>query len=302
VLDFCPGVNAIVGDPDSGKTNILRAIRWALTNRPLGFRLHSNFAKEETTRVEIDFDDGSLSLEKSKSKTTYVVGSQKYTALKSDVPVEVADLARIGEVNLQQQLDSPFMIGLSPAEAAKTVSRIVQLESADRLIAKLTSKANRAGGELKDIEEQIAEKEKALAEVPDLSDLERGLSVLERIASDIGTVEKETASLSEIVDLLSAEGHVNLARAEIDSAMIHLDAISDLNHELGLTTKSCEMLGDDTHSLAEAEKELNSAKRKLAGDVDDFESFLKTVKSCPFCDHCKTEVRKHSLDELLREF
>ncbi|WP_035425703.1 AAA family ATPase, partial [Halalkalibacterium ligniniphilum] len=35
-IDFSTGLNVIVGQSDSGKTSILRAIRWVLYNQPRG--------------------------------------------------------------------------------------------------------------------------------------------------------------------------------------------------------------------------------------------------------------------------
>jgi len=36
LLEFDPGVNVIVGSSDSGKTAVIRALRWLVWNRPSG--------------------------------------------------------------------------------------------------------------------------------------------------------------------------------------------------------------------------------------------------------------------------
>ena len=45
-LEFAKGINALIGLPDSGKTNIIRFINWVLKNRPLGFKFHSDFTED----------------------------------------------------------------------------------------------------------------------------------------------------------------------------------------------------------------------------------------------------------------
>jgi len=42
-LEFDPGVNVIVGSTDSGKTAIIRALRWLIWNRPNGDSFRSTW-------------------------------------------------------------------------------------------------------------------------------------------------------------------------------------------------------------------------------------------------------------------
>ena len=43
-LDLVPGVNVIVGASDSGKSAIIRALRWLIWNRPVGDAFISHWA------------------------------------------------------------------------------------------------------------------------------------------------------------------------------------------------------------------------------------------------------------------
>ena len=50
-LDFCEGVNVIVGPSDSGKSAILRALRWIVKNRPQGDVLRSHWGGETEASI-----------------------------------------------------------------------------------------------------------------------------------------------------------------------------------------------------------------------------------------------------------
>ena len=56
VVRFDPHVTTIVGQTDSGKTSILRALLWLLTNSPAGME----FIHYGSKRVEVDLRDGFL--------------------------------------------------------------------------------------------------------------------------------------------------------------------------------------------------------------------------------------------------
>ena len=57
-LEFSEGVNCILGGSDNGKTAIIRAINWIMTNRPLGESFRSNWGGK--TEVELFTDDASI--------------------------------------------------------------------------------------------------------------------------------------------------------------------------------------------------------------------------------------------------
>ena len=56
LIKFDPGVNVIVGSTDSGKSAIIRALRWLVWNRPIGDKMRSNWGGE--TEVIIDDELG----------------------------------------------------------------------------------------------------------------------------------------------------------------------------------------------------------------------------------------------------
>ena len=57
-LEFDRGLNVILGNSDSGKTAILRAIKWALYNEPQGD--YFIMQGQNQVLVEIEFSNGAI--------------------------------------------------------------------------------------------------------------------------------------------------------------------------------------------------------------------------------------------------
>jgi hypothetical protein len=62
---------------------------------------------------------------------------------------------RISELNVQKQLDEPFLVTSSAGEVAKTINRITRLEMVDNWVSDLTSKINSINREKERLEAEI---------------------------------------------------------------------------------------------------------------------------------------------------
>ena len=131
-FSFTKGVNAIVGPSDSGKTAILRALRWLIWNRPLGDAFRSDWGGD--TEVAVTVDGQLITRYKHDNKHGYKIGKTDLKAIGTDVPEEVSTILNIDEINLQQQFDKPFLLADSPGEVAQHFNKVAHLENMDRAI------------------------------------------------------------------------------------------------------------------------------------------------------------------------
>lgn len=176
-LKFCNGVNAIVGNSDSGKTAIIRALNWVLNNRPSGDSFRSNWGGE--TIVDVIFDDCTISRIKG-DENKYFMHGQDFKALNGNVPDEIREAINMSEVNVQYQLDSPFMLSASSGEVAKTLNKIANLTSIDNAISNIKKKVTSTNREIEDIERQIKELEESEKGFDYLTGFEKLVVMLEK--------------------------------------------------------------------------------------------------------------------------
>ena len=64
VLNFDAGVKVIIGRSDSGKSAIIRAIRWLVENKPNG----NSFINYDESKASVEIDIGDTILKRGKDK------------------------------------------------------------------------------------------------------------------------------------------------------------------------------------------------------------------------------------------
>ena len=130
-LAFGPGVNILVGDTDSGKSAIIRALGWVLTNKPRG-QAYRTYDSDKTT-VSVLFADGNK-VERfvSNQENGYRINEETpLLAIGTGVPEEVERVLNFQPLNLQKQLDSPFLIANTPGDVANHFNKVSNLELID---------------------------------------------------------------------------------------------------------------------------------------------------------------------------
>jgi DNA repair exonuclease SbcCD ATPase subunit len=293
-LILSEGVNCIVGLPDSGKTNIIRAINWVLTNRPLGFRFHSNFTKDPTS-VEIEFDDKQIiGLVKSKTKSAYFYNDVPLEAVGSDVPDTVANIANIAEHNLQTQMDKPFLICETGGEVAKIFNRISNMEKPDKVIAALTTEINSLNKQSRMLlleQTELQDQLDALVNIPKMKNdikkieavnktLEKSIEDVRYLQNQINEIQAVQRTIEEMVDTAKAKQELQ----KIETKNNEIKSID--NTELSTLIKNIE----------ESEDVMNRQYNNHNEARKEYQEFLKTIKICPYCNKCKTPIDNHDLN------
>ena len=213
-LQFHKGVNVIVGGSDSGKSAILRALRWLIWNRPMGEAFRSTWGGE--TSVRADFaEDFYITRNKGEGKNAYYYISptddKAFKALKNEVPEEIQNLINIDRTNFQQQLDSPFLIGNTPGEVSAYFNKIAHLDQIDTSLKSIQSEIRKFAVTTATDQERLDTLNKELQAYEYLTKFEVDLDQLE---ADIKTRNGLAASKTAITGVVrELQG--------IDNAMVY---------------------------------------------------------------------------------
>ena len=147
VLELSPGLNIIVGPTDSGKTAILRGLRWLVLGEPSGDSFVNKAVGKALVRVSTDKQEFITKLREGK-KTTYILGGTIYE--KAEIPPEIAavtgitatDFADFSTVlNFAYQLDAPFLLSEPASAGAKVLGKISGTEKVDGALKAATKEA-----------------------------------------------------------------------------------------------------------------------------------------------------------------
>jgi DNA repair exonuclease SbcCD ATPase subunit len=157
-VEFKAGVNAIVGESDSGKSSIFRAIRLVVDNKPSG----SAFIRRgtENATVGLTFTGVDRSVHEATrikgKKNVYQLDGKDLTGFGQEVPVLVTEqLAINSKLSIQRQDDPYFLLGLTGSERAKLVDSFCNIELAGKAVAIAKREALRRQREIATIDEQI---------------------------------------------------------------------------------------------------------------------------------------------------
>lgn len=178
-LKFHPGLNVVIGQSDTGKSSIIRALRWSVWNRPTGESFRSYWGGP--TKVIISVDDTTITRLRSNSKNQYLLNTTELNAVGTDVPDEIYTALDINKVNLQQQLDRPFLLDDSPGEVASHFNQVAHLDVINSSMKNVQSWLRQLEQNIQSEEQRLQNLKENLTAYDYLDDLEGQITALEQI-------------------------------------------------------------------------------------------------------------------------
>ncbi|OYD09521.1 AAA family ATPase [Paludifilum halophilum] len=184
-VDFSRGFNVFVGPSDSGKSSILRALRWVLYNQPRG----SEFIRsgKNRCRVMLTLSDGTeITRERSASVNRYTLkdseGKEKvFEGFGKDVPREVLEAHRMHPLKLDHdwnmpaqfgtQLEGPFLLSETGGVRAKSIGRVSGAHIIDIALRETARDRQALSSQVKHLKEEQTRLEEALKPYENLPEL-----------------------------------------------------------------------------------------------------------------------------------
>ena len=320
VLDFDKGVNVITGESDNGKSAILRAMRWVIENYPSGTnainsRWNTDF--KEPMSVKIYTDKGWIERVRDKTRNGYIIsddnGERKLMAIGQSVPPDVTAFFGITDVNLQWQLDPPYLLSKTPGEASKYLNQIVHLDSIDITLAAADSDKRSLSSEQKVVERDI---EKLKEEVEAGEWIDEAQNVYDRCAKldeivqvknkEIMTLDNSIDNYNEWSKNITDTSEINKIISQIESVEIpdysmldnSISVYQDCQNKIVDTSQINEVIAQiesvEIPDYSDLEKSIELYKTeedvilKCNNDIKELKEKLPNV--CPLCGAPITEV------------
>lgn len=257
VFRLSPGLTVITGPSDSGKTALIRSIRWVAFGEPQGeaFMLtikdpNTDIAvkQAEITEVKITLEDAVvITKTRRKGKTTYTHSSYPEPWEKAEVPKEIKEALGLTKnsygdnfetaLNFAFQLEAPFIISETASIGAKVLGVIAGTEVIDKAISSISKSTFKLREDKRAADKQIGELNVELLEYLEVDDLKARVENCENFISGTEVNFNRLHILSEKIQ------HYSLA----------IDTITSLNQELDkLSNVPClmnDLMGVDSCSL-----------------------------------------------------
>jgi exonuclease SbcC len=227
---FDKGFNCIIGSTNSGKSSIIRALKFLLFNDwDSGYISHG----ESKSKVALLLDDeNSVVRIKGKTDNKFTLNQQVYENFGTTIPKEIVDALNIRNIevdgkpvnlNLTSQIDSLFFLTCSPSTRAKLIDSLSGVDIVDIIISDLNKDCKRIDTEKKFKNDQLIQ---YIEDIKQFDDLDRKIEVLSSVEKLIADLYKYEEELEYMVDL---NGRINTCKTMNDILISEYQNISKLD-------------------------------------------------------------------------
>lgn len=242
-------LTVIVGPSDSGKTAIIRALKWLLYNRPQG----SDFIRVGASMVKVTMETGAGKAIRQRSSggiNRYIIPVQgadpvNLEGFGGDVPLEIQEITGVRQttigdmslsLNLAEQLDGPFLgsKSISDPVRARVLGKLAGTEEVDHANKQLGTDLYRRNQEKKSAEEDVkrlTEQMEQFENLPRLQELAEQLGQM--IEAARRGIEKTQRLKALYSDMLARQSQADHWRAAVDR-------LWPVNTAAGLWAVACE--------------------------------------------------------------
>ena len=196
-VEFVAGTNVIIGESDTGKSAIFRAINWVVTNRPLGDSFRSEWGGD--TRVALYTSEGHVVERiRTASRNEYIIDGQALKAFGTDPPTEVIEILQIDSFNIQEQFEPPFLLFSTPGEVARMLNKAASIDDIDKAISGLKSSLNRVNVDITHNEKQLKTFTEEIEEYENLPEIETRVEKVEGLEEQRESAGGQKADLQRL--------------------------------------------------------------------------------------------------------
>lgn len=287
VFTLKQGLNVIVGPSDSGKSAVIRALKWVLYNEPAGdFFIREG---EKECSVTVEFNDGTtLKRYRSKSRNGYLLlnsddEEMRFEGIGSGVPKEIVDATGISKIildqdsssaiNLGEQLEGPFLLSEKPSTRANAIGRLVGVNLLDDALREVLKDLRNINLRKKETEEAIISLDEELKSYDYLDELKNKSLIssdLIKKAENLLEVKARLELLSKSLNDLTID---KKRQEETLDKLKNIENTKQIAEDINNKIFKYEVLKGKSINITELQKEKNSLIKAsyLLEQIDDIQ-------------------------------
>lgn len=277
-LHLAQGVNVIAGTSDVGKSAILKAVLWVMTNRPQGLDFRSwDCGKGDVSEVSLTMDGGKVIKRcRSEALNEYWLDAKKFVAMKGEVPSDICRFLDMCPVNIQTQFQPHFLLANSSSEASKILNDACDLSVIDKIIKTTNNMAGQAKADAQAIARQVGDLNERLAGLQWVDDAQERLIAIE---AEVGRISDRQKSAQRLCKCLDELEQLSLRAASEQAHILRykdLSLVADELEQANALQKQQEKLSGLLFSLQQMQQEEDRIVLRPQQDIDKAEQELTT--------------------------
>lgn len=228
------GFSCLVGPTNSGKSSIVRALRWVFFDslKGKGF-IHKG---KKSAQVDVEFDGVSIQRMKGSKENSYTVNGKTFSSIGTGAPTEVVSATGISsivvdkdtsfELNVSSQMKYPFLVMETDSMKAKSLNVLSGGHVIDAGVRETNRKVRELEEKKKQAQEELEKSKTALSLLPDLTAREVALSKLSAEIEKLESVENTIVYVNEVVKnlntIVSSRVKVDIIRSVLEEKLVDL--------------------------------------------------------------------------------
>lgn len=259
LFTFHPGVNAVIGLSDKGKSSFIRALLWPITNKPAGETVMSHWlGRGEETTVLLTTEDVKVSRLRSKSKNLYYLNGSERASFRQAPPDDIQQALNFSDLNIQRQAESFFLVNFTAGEVARYLNRIVNLEEIDGSLLHAGREVRRHRKLAEGTQQQIEELDQKMEVLTWVTEAASKHSKLEAESRALRQRENKLTQLDTLLYRLSQAEEELVKYDHVGEMREKLDAWAQLHEEIEDRTMPMIRLGSLLNEIQIREKRIAS--------------------------------------------
>jgi DNA repair exonuclease SbcCD ATPase subunit len=229
VVELSPGVNVFWGNNNAGKTYVFKALNWVVNNRPSSGRmLHRSIKDKGTVRVTVvTSEDRTVTHEKDifvnkkgekkVKESRYIIDGEVFSGYGTSVPEEVKEVLNISSINIQKQLEGPYLVTSSPGEIARVINKYTQLDDSELFVREANGLVTSYDKLISDAKENLEYWEEEVKKYKGIEKIGKKLDELEALEKEIAELEtKEADILFRCQDIATLDEEIKTLSKDFD--------------------------------------------------------------------------------------
>lgn len=200
VLQLDSHVNVIVGETNSGKSSIIRALWWLTFGKPAG----DSFVRKNTRNpaiVEVTCESGTLAKLRGAGINQYVLNDEVLKGFGQAIPKPISDFLKLDEINFMRQLDPPFLLTKSGGEVAQYLNQTIDLEIIDHSLGNIKRSVHGYAQGVANCEQNIEAARRSMEKYEWIDEAEERVVALEKKEARRDRLIQRADALQECVEL-----------------------------------------------------------------------------------------------------
>lgn len=278
VILFDKGITTFIGDTDTGKSAILRAISWVLFNTPNGVSFIHR--KKKYASVSLHIDGNTVTRTRSRSGVNlYKINGKVLKSFGHSVPKEISKLCNVSSnINFQSQYQNAYWLFESGGNVSKKLNEIVNLEMIDKVLSSIKSDITHDKGVSKIIIEQLKEERENLSKLKQIKKIQKEFQVLLNMGVVLKNIEskiKEAETLSNAIERRQIE-------LPDESIFLDISKLDNIDEILQSVEEAIELLHD-----------ISKEKTTVECEISQLLKSISNINNCPVCGKPMKEKHNH---------